>query len=204
MIACNNSLNRLAAAAEAKHLLVREQLMFQDPNSVQSKSYFDAMGQQYMSPLDQFSNQNSTMAAATPGSLSEEEVEDHQHNEIQLLSFTSEEESAAAGDNEECFVAAERGGRRSGNHVNYMAQLFCCAGSVDGCAAGATRTLELSPEFQPNSGTHTEHHDYNNNNLDQSFLPLPPTQSFKTLLEKSSNYGEEEGEDDTQLTTLSK
>jgi hypothetical protein len=78
-IARNNSLNRLAAAAEAKNLLVREQLMFQlfmqDPNSVQSKSYFDAMGQRYMSQLDQFSNQNSTTAAATPGSLPEEEVE---------------------------------------------------------------------------------------------------------------------------------
>jgi hypothetical protein len=51
-----------------------------------------------------------------------------------------------------------------------------------------------------------EHYDYNNDYLDQSFLPLPPTQSLETLLEKTTDHGEEEeeGEDDAQLTTLLK
>jgi hypothetical protein len=58
-----------------------------------------------------------------------------------LLSFTSEGKLPAAGeDNEECFVTAERGGSRSGNHIDYIAWLFCHASSVVGCAAGGTRT----------------------------------------------------------------
>jgi hypothetical protein len=37
-------------------------------------------------------------------------------------------------------LAAERGGGRSGNHIDYIAWLFCHASSVVGCAAGGTRT----------------------------------------------------------------
>jgi hypothetical protein len=47
----NDSLTTLAAVAQAKNVLMKEQLIFQlfmqDPNSAQSKAYFEAMGERY-------------------------------------------------------------------------------------------------------------------------------------------------------------
>jgi hypothetical protein len=69
---CNNSLIRLAAAAEAKNLLLQEQQMFQlsmqNPDSVQLKAFFVTMSQRYTLQMQQFTmNDGSTVLTHPAG-----------------------------------------------------------------------------------------------------------------------------------------
>jgi hypothetical protein len=70
-------------------------------------------------------------------------VEDHQHKQevtIAVIHIGRRNYQQQEKTMKNVLLAAERGGSRSGNHIDYIAWLFCHASSVVGCAAGGTRT----------------------------------------------------------------
>lgn len=165
----NDSLTRLAAAAEAKNVLVQEQLMFQlfkqNPNSEQSRAYFVAMSQRYTSQLTKLASTatttSSTVAAGAGRSAAPQPPDD-------------------ADEAEECFI---------------------------GVAAGDFESPMVLVQ-QDNHHVEESSITTSEEEIDQSFPPLPATQGLVALLviggQDYHDANADNEDEDTQLTTLSK
>lgn len=226
----NNSLNRLAAAAEAKNLLAQEQLMLQlfmqNPDSAQSKAYFVTMGQRYTLQMQQFKNINTTTAMQAPadGGLP---ASDDEEEGVQLCPLEEELPKTAGGDDDKdeeyCVVtssrsahaaAAERSyyNRRSSHNFNdddagYIARLFCHAGAVAGDHGRHTPGALLSPGLvhRDDERNNDNENDYaDEQEVDQTFS-LPPTQRLEQQLGQltsTDSNNNQEYEDDEDDTQL--
>jgi hypothetical protein len=185
----NDSLTRLAAAAEAKNVLVQEQLMFQlfmqDPNSAQSKAYFVAMGERYT--LHRQQRQLSATALPTTSTTA-----------VLAGAGAYEEE-----DDETTAVDLDSPILLQVNH-RHAEERRCSTSTNDG------GEQEFSPPRRFSCDADNAPDDNEDHVYDQSFPTLPATQRLVALLERDYTATnktvneEEDDEDDTQLTTLSK
>ena len=203
----NDSLIRLAAAAEAKNVLVQEQLMFQlfkqNPNSEQSKAYFFAMSQRYTSELKKLvptstsaSTSAVTVTAVDHCAAPAHPAPDDNEAEESFDTVTGDFESPMVhqDDNHD---AEERSSTSSEDIVHLMVHHASGAGR---CRASNAQLLSSPP--------HAGVYDDADDNSDESFPSLPVTQRLVALLggqdHTNNTDNHTEDEDDTQLTTLSR
>jgi hypothetical protein len=203
----NDSLIRLAAAAEAKNVLVQEQLMFQlfkqNPNSAQSKAYFFAMSERYTSELKKLvptststSTSAITVTAVDRCAAPAHPAPDDNEAEESFVTVTGDFESPMVhqDDNHD---TEERSSTSSEDIVHLLVHHASGAGR---CRASHAQLLSSPP--------HAGVYDDADDNSDKSFPPLPVKQRLVDLLggqdHTNNTDNHTEDEDDTQLTTLSK